>query len=1245
MKPRETRTWDRAKTVASAVPLLLLTLTATTVSGALYLNCGGTNGVTDSVGRSWEPDKSFLVSSNTSIATFQPTNVVDASLLSDRSIPNEVLLHQRWKDGDLRYEIPVLNGPHTVILYFSENCAACVNSNLGGNGPVGSARVFNVEVEGRLRNDYNPADAARGLPNDGLGTAFKATQVIFTNVLVADSILNITIQDRGPGNPPENATISAMAILQEPTNQIPGHVQIAQIRLEDQTVRLAVDPLANLPFWRSGLVTLTVEVSTNLIDWMPLPVVPMPCADPRRLCYDAPRLDLPHQFFRLHANYTGGPTVYALAVPMVFEVNMGVISDYTLDLPANRLVTFRTTDLSPGSDPVMHLLDVNGYEVAVDDNSGPGSAAWLTYTPSTSGNYRVVVRARSNTTAGSCNLTKDGTVWQTGVAFAGSQVSLPQLRANETLETVKVPNGAQGTHLLFVLKSDGVGIELRGYGNGTTGAAALALAGTLGNRTAVVGVNRWAVPGAARFIRNDVGLAGHDPDHDGLGHELEIQLGTCDSLTGFATGPDGVPFNCRLATDPRDTDGDGISDGWEVLGRRDMWPHQALPLWGANPRHKDLFVEFDFMQRSPGEAEVKMTAANARKFAAYYGDQIGTASPFRQAYRAAVLRNPDGKPGIRAHLDIGVVPTDPADATIFGDWGGHNVIPPVTNAEGDWGGVDYHDVWRTHLSPARRGIFRHSPAPASGGGSNTENYFSFSAGLNEPWVLAHESGHANGLGHSGPSGITGVADPNCKPNYQSLMNYAYQSAPDQIGFSDGLDTGVLNNTALTEWEAVPPSNTSYLELLQKEFLYYVDETSGHVDWNRDGVFAPAGTTVRAYANYRPGGGGCEWTRYNAVEIGGTSGKSPAIARLGNRTYVFWASNDSVWYTWSTSSFNCPVPDITPCGTVSGRGRLALDATQGLDAIPIGSGSQSRILLVGTSATGVLRDVRLSLLNAGFITLESWTIPAVIASGAAASGEPSLVRLDASSAHLAFKGTDGKLRMNRTGIWNSWGWEGDAVQVSSTGVEVTLAANASPTIARAYLPYKPGIPALYGAFASAVDGRLDIWWWNNGTGRWEKTAVLERRPGPIRARPAMAWVPTHHSSEFPGRFYLLYVADGSWMMQWMMSYVKVIRNADGSVTKAEKVGLEGPFDNVWAVAAGVDLLYEEGVDTNLRAVTTGMPTDTGLGAVWMRPKADGIQDFNLLNYNDWQVLRVGICQQLVNPGGTVSNPIKCPPKDW
>ena len=42
-----------------------------------------------------------------------------------------------------------------------------------------------------------------------------------------------------------------------------------------------------------------------------------------------------------------------------------------------------------------------------------------------------------------------------------------------------------------------------------------------------------------------------------------------------------------------DTDGDGLSDANEARGVRGTGTHQPLPLWGANPRHKDLFIEAD----------------------------------------------------------------------------------------------------------------------------------------------------------------------------------------------------------------------------------------------------------------------------------------------------------------------------------------------------------------------------------------------------------------------------------------------------------------------------------------------------------------------------------------------------------------------------------------------------------------------------------------------------------------------------
>ena len=73
-----------------------------------------------------------------------------------------------------------------------------------------------------------------------------------------------------------------------------------------------------------------------------------------------------------------------------------------------------------------------------------------------------------------------------------------------------------------------------------------------------------------------------------------------------------------------DTDGDGIRNGIEV--QKD---YQAL---GGSPRHKDIWVECDYM--------------HGLKPAAGMGSYV------RGVFERAPLTNPDGKPGVRVHLQI-----------------------------------------------------------------------------------------------------------------------------------------------------------------------------------------------------------------------------------------------------------------------------------------------------------------------------------------------------------------------------------------------------------------------------------------------------------------------------------------------------------------------------------------------------------------------------------------------------------------
>jgi hypothetical protein len=104
-----------------------------------------------------------------------------------------------------------------------------------------------------------------------------------------------------------------------------------------------------------------------------------------------------------------------------------------------------------------------------------------------------------------------------------------------------------------------------------------------------------------------------DPDGDGLSDEEEAQLGTDPS-------------------DP-DSDDDALLDGWEVRGVNGI----NLAAMGASPLHKDVFVEMDFM--------VRASATNG------LGPNAAVLSMIEAVFAAAPVANPDGRTGIKIHLD------------------------------------------------------------------------------------------------------------------------------------------------------------------------------------------------------------------------------------------------------------------------------------------------------------------------------------------------------------------------------------------------------------------------------------------------------------------------------------------------------------------------------------------------------------------------------------------------------------------
>lgn len=142
---------------------------------------------------------------------------------------------------------------------------------------------------------------------------------------------------------------------------------------------------------------------------------------------------------------------------------------------------------------------------------------------------------------------------------------------------------------------------------------------------------------------------------------------TVDALTGRWTGDVNWPDKCAQGGNPggdpavqvcfelggfEDTDGDGLLDDWERNGLdvdRDGIIDINLPAMGADPRHKDLFVELDWMA---GNAPTRQ-AIQAWKaaFAAAPLDAGRTDDP--KAATINNIKNPDGQPGINLWVDTG----------------------------------------------------------------------------------------------------------------------------------------------------------------------------------------------------------------------------------------------------------------------------------------------------------------------------------------------------------------------------------------------------------------------------------------------------------------------------------------------------------------------------------------------------------------------------------------------------------------
>ena len=285
-----------------------------------------------------------------------------------------------------------------------------------------------------------------------------------------------------------------------------------------------------------------------------------------------------------------------------------------------------------------------------------------------------------------------------------------------------------------------------------------------------------------------------------------------------------------------DSDKDGLCDDWETNGLsmdvNGVPVYLDLPGMGADPNHKDVFVQLDTL---PGGA-ISPAALN----------EVIT------AFANAPVGNPDGTTGINLHVDNGPFSSmDPRAGTAWGDKSRAALITDAANlgnddAQGEFSWSIFQSEKDLHFPPERAAVFHYAISepveildntgqPKASGISraipSSDFIVAWPDTANQPhtWVggvFMHELGHNLGLHHGGGDDI------NRKPNYLSIMNYAFQ----QYGLLPG---------RVYDYSRFGPDSTDPLNVMPVLDESHLDEALGlGISTN------PVGINASRYVSFR-----------------------------------------------------------------------------------------------------------------------------------------------------------------------------------------------------------------------------------------------------------------------------------------------------------------------------------------------------------------------------------------------------------
>jgi hypothetical protein len=312
-----------------------------------------------------------------------------------------------------------------------------------------------------------------------------------------------------------------------------------------------------------------------------------------------------------------------------------------------------------------------------------------------------------------------------------------------------------------------------------------------------------------------------------------------------------------------------------------------------------------------------------------------------------------------------------------------------------------------------------------------------------------------------------------------------------------------------------------------------------------------------------------------------------------------------------------------------------------DAHRIEENGVKKILVVYVDSQGRLWETEFT--RSGF----SWSTPVRIPTASGPTSDISLAG-DEHTTFLAYRGPGGTpMLKQRSGDAGAWGADETALDTNNAPLPLVPGGTA-PSLLHVALPTGA---VLYGTFprddtnAERV-GRLRLYTFVTASRRWELSPWLASNEG-TEGKAALAWRPLPTGGPLPGRLHMFWLsrnADGESVVRERMLIARIV---DGVLDT--EMGLSSYHQNEWFYGFGIDLLFETGVDTNLRALVARKKRNDADQLVpdrlSLRPKADGILKYGLRNWNDWEVLRVGACRVLSSSVANASDRITCPAWVW